>query len=403
MDDKCQFPRVFISFFLSGKRLTCLLKEDFSMTTSRPVSLLLLSLLLLLFSSCRKGDKDIFLCDLADPFECAKNNPDTWVWAEIEGMICRDGSGTGIGIRMQENEKNLVIFLEGGGACYNPTTCGGPSSFVQADFEDKMRNLGRTGIFDDKNVENPVQDWNIIYVPYCTGDLHAGTVENVTVPGVNGLSQFVGHRNMEKILALAGPRFLDADKVLLTGVSAGGLGTLFNFEQVANTFPDAEISLVDDSGPLLADDAVMTPCYQQLFRDLWGLDSILPPACTGCFGPAGDGLAEYMPFLSATYPDANFGLLSFQKDIVVRVYYSDGLNNCLGIEDIGGDLFQSGLLDLRDNTLIPTGKWSTFFPKGAYHTFLTSRSFFFFQETKGKSAAEFMGEVINGGVLQVSN
>ena len=38
------------------------------------------------------------------------------------------------------------------------------------------------GIFDFTNAANPVKDWSGVYVPYCTGDVHFGTADNVTIP-----------------------------------------------------------------------------------------------------------------------------------------------------------------------------------------------------------------------------
>ena len=33
------------------------------------------------------------------------------------------------------------------------------------------------GVFDDDNRRNPFKDWSKVFIPYCTGDLHAGSSE----------------------------------------------------------------------------------------------------------------------------------------------------------------------------------------------------------------------------------
>ena len=47
-----------------------------------------------------------------------------WTWVPVPGSHCRDGSATGFGINVNPASKNLMIFLEGGGACFNALTCG---------------------------------------------------------------------------------------------------------------------------------------------------------------------------------------------------------------------------------------------------------------------------------------
>ena len=62
--------------------------------------------------------------------------PGDWTWIPVDGAVCRDGSGTGFGVRPSATGSDkLVIYLEGGGACFNGTTCGiNPGSFGSAAF-----------------------------------------------------------------------------------------------------------------------------------------------------------------------------------------------------------------------------------------------------------------------------
>jgi hypothetical protein len=53
------------------------------------------------------------------PFLEVENNNQSENWYDIPGMICRDGSPTGIGYRVG-NPKKLAIYINGGGACFNP-------------------------------------------------------------------------------------------------------------------------------------------------------------------------------------------------------------------------------------------------------------------------------------------
>ena len=65
-------------------------------------------------------------------------------------------------------------------------------------------------MFNRGNARNPVKDWNFVYVPYCTGDVHLGTKDNGMVEGVDGAQHFVGRLNMKAFLNRIVPTFTDA-------------------------------------------------------------------------------------------------------------------------------------------------------------------------------------------------
>ena len=59
-------------------------------------------------------------------------------------------------------------------------------------------NSADSGVFDLDNPDNPVRDWTMVFMPYCTGDVHAGTRTNATAE-TWGL-WFDGHLNFARIL-----------------------------------------------------------------------------------------------------------------------------------------------------------------------------------------------------------
>src|SRR5690348_4731360 len=38
-----------------------------------------------------------------------------WTWVDFPEALCRDGSSTGIGVRLNPNSNKVAIYLEGGG------------------------------------------------------------------------------------------------------------------------------------------------------------------------------------------------------------------------------------------------------------------------------------------------
>src|SRR5262249_7224863 len=141
--------------------------------------------------------------------------------------VCRDGSEAGFFVHTGSANK-LLIYLEGGGACSNDHFCAyNPSNVNQSLSGDGSTVIGSafgvaatrqqpgvytggvpSGIFDFANTGNPVKDWNQVYVPYCTGDVHAGTKQNGVVPGtLTTPQQFVGSNNMELFMSHIVPTF----------------------------------------------------------------------------------------------------------------------------------------------------------------------------------------------------
>ncbi|HEX4434206.1 MAG TPA: pectin acetylesterase-family hydrolase, partial [Acidimicrobiales bacterium] len=128
-------------------------------------------------------------------------------WDFHQSGLCRDGSPAGFYAHFSTaSSTKLWIYLEGGGACDSATFCThNPANIAQV-FSGGAASQGQTiggslgfdgngfqqpyvasngyspGIFDFTNSANPFKDWNAVYVPYCTGDVHFGTVENVDIP-----------------------------------------------------------------------------------------------------------------------------------------------------------------------------------------------------------------------------
>lgn len=180
--------------------------------------------------------------------------PGQWTWVGFPEARCRDGSETGIGVRYGAGD-GLVIYFQGGGACFNSFTCtANPSKHDEGDFAG-VAAQANGGIFDG-GAGNPVGDWSFIFVPYCTGDVHAGSNADQAVPDVPGVQQFVGYRNVEAYLERIVPTFAGVEHVLVTGESAGGFGAAFNYDRIADAFPRTRVTLLDDSGPPLGARAV---------------------------------------------------------------------------------------------------------------------------------------------------
>ena len=64
-------------------------------------------------------------------------------------------------------ENKWVIDFIGGGACWNSYTCGKKQpTFIDSVEYIRKRASNAEGIYDHKNPNNPVKDWNHIIIPY---------------------------------------------------------------------------------------------------------------------------------------------------------------------------------------------------------------------------------------------
>ena len=296
--------------------------------------------------------------------------PGEWIYVEIDGMFCRDGSPAGVGIRYAENSDLLTLFFEGGGACFNSFTClANPSSVDQGSFDPGPYG----GLFDNQNPDNPFIDHNFVYFPYCTGDAFFGSNPSGDVPGGPQDQMFVGYDNMLIALERIVDTFPDPANVVATGVSGGGFGAAANYHTISTFFPNNDVVLIDDSGPIFRDE-YLEPCLQQQWRDIWGIDDSLPDDCPDCFGPEGGGLHFFYDYIEANYPNAPKGLISSHADNIISVFFGYGANNCNAFFP-SFPQFQEALYDLRDSKM-QGPSYGTFYKTGNTHTYLAGDEFY---------------------------
>lgn len=326
-----------------------------------------------------------------------------WTWTPIPGFTCGDGSGSGIGVRRGRQCNRIMIFLDGGTLCFDGQSC---NAFAN-DFNFDGAQFGNgpgAGVFYLGTTQNPFRQWTQVYVPNCTGDLHTGdTVQTINIGGVPTTLQLRGARNFSHIITYLKANFPDATEIALIGASGGSFGATFNFNQLSRAYPAIPKTLIADCGIMFEDDALFAPCLQQMWRDFWNVDANLPSGCATCFGANGDGLAQLYPYYPAALNQANYGLMCYNQDIILRLVLSKGYNNCpafSGLEMTGAEL-KAGLAALRDQVLIPAGRWGTFLPDGEDHTAINLTRFYTTQ-IGGVSMAQWTSEVLNGNFTHYS-
>jgi hypothetical protein len=316
----------------------------------------------------------------------------TWTYVPITGTQCMNGSSTGIGVNVGTSG-DLVVYLEGGGACFNTSTClsvAHPNGFGPQDFSSTISGY-TDGIFDRTDAKNPLKDATFVFVPYCTGDIHAGS----NASGFGGRKQ-VGYQNVGKDLDYIVPKSTPVSRVILTGSSAGGFGALFNFDRTQTAFGTKPVVLIDDSGPPLSD-TYLTPCLQSLTRTLWNLDAALPADCTACTGADGGGLGNAATYLAAKYQNDRLALITSTRDGVIRSFLGFGYPDCTtGGNPIPEPDYTTAITMLRDTTLAPHDNFRVWTIESGLHVWLVGRGSLSSEVSHGVTLADWITQMLDG-------
>jgi hypothetical protein len=312
----------------------------------------------------------------SDPFPASAGDG-SWQWVDVEGTQCMGGEQTGVYVRYsQSGNTNLGVYLYGGGACFNELTCG-----VAATTNPHPGDMGSKGIFEPRS-DNPLNDYNWITVPYCTGDVHAGQNEKRI-----GLKkrEFSGSENIKLIMEKAVSTFTEVGTVFVTGESAGGFGALAAYTNIRDNYPDARGVLMDDSGQVLADD-YLAACLVEEWRDVWNINANLPADCP-CNNDEGN-LASWWAYARQKYPQDSFSLISSVNDGVISAFFGFGQKNCSAVLPVGFNKMNEGL-----EALAATGVNIYMIP-GAGHTH-TSFDEFYTRVVDGVGMYQWIGQLID--------
>lgn len=181
---------------------------------------------------------------------------DQWSWVDFPASRCGGGTPTGIGVNPHAGATELVVYLQGGGSCASGASCWGPSptaanmeGFGAAEFATTQQ-LGYP-ILKRELAANPMRAMHMVFVPYCTGDLHggAGEADLAVGDGTTRHTYFQGGTDLDLFLERLVPTFPNLKRIVLAGTSAGGFGTYVGHDRFARAFAGVRIDAIDDSGP----------------------------------------------------------------------------------------------------------------------------------------------------------
>ena len=208
---------------------------------------------------------------------------------------------------------NLVIFLQGGGACW-PEFCSAAEDAGP---------LPAVGILDPALEGNPLADWDVAYLPYCDGSLFAGDVDrnlpsSLLGDGSEGPSYQRGLQNLTSALDVAAAEFPDPERIVLTGISGGAFGTIVALPLVRFYYPDAEILVFNDSGIGVAKEGD-TEFVETTLLEGWNASNMIPESCPDC--TSNGHVTRLLEYQLETDPNVTMSALSFSEDFVIATTF----------------------------------------------------------------------------------
>jgi hypothetical protein len=287
-----------------------------------------------------------------------------WLKFEPEGAVCANGSQYKYFINFSETSDNVVIFFEGGGLCWNYDDCANgrpfntecikepegtecirddyPSVYLHLDELEPLSALTEPlGVVNgDVPVDlaypmlssnpaiNPMADWNKVFITYCTGDTYLGNVVRTYVDpeGVGPDVEFhhKGHQNTLLVIEDLNRMFQRVPRMMVSGCSAGGLGSLTNYAFLRDGMDGAENAyLISDSGPVYpstlldGEPSHSTALYERV-RTVWDVDSTIDSLPVGSERILAD-FGEINAVLAEAFPNDRLSMSMFERDYNVTV------------------------------------------------------------------------------------
>lgn len=304
--------------------------------------------------------------------------------------------------------KDLVIYFEGGGACWDGMSC----SFPIAGLPPQVPQLfvpqvppgsdpsTYDGIFRAGDAGNPVQEWDMVYIPYCTGDIHSGSatktytsVGNAALgiaPGTPITIQHRGFDNFMVVMDWVRKNFKDPKRVLVAGSSAGGYGASINFPWVARAYPRSHLYVLAD-----ASQGVTTPAWDanEPGRGSWNMQ--LAPWVFGN-DAASVASGDLLRKGAKAHPHAKVSQFTTQADGVqvafyglMKQFYGPGGSCATPAVD-----WNQQMLDRLQSYATDIGNFRYYLAEGTYHTNLRS-PLFYSESSTGTAYSDWVSAMLS--------
>jgi hypothetical protein len=200
----------------------------------------------------------------------------------------------------------LLVYYQGGGACWDSLTCSVPVCDNSVTPGDNP-NGASSGFANLNDTRNPFRDWNIVFVSYCSCDVHFGDAAQDYPPHV----EHRGYQNSRIVEKWAREHFVNPDQVFVTGSSAGAYGAWFNAPLHHEVWPASRFQVLADAG-----NGVITTDFLQNEFNNWDFRKNIPPTIPGVLESIDDGtgIVGYTKAVTSFFPHTRWAHFSAAFD-----------------------------------------------------------------------------------------
>ncbi|WOL10115.1 pectin acetylesterase 9 isoform X4 [Canna indica] len=238
--------------------------------------------------------------------------------AASTGAVCLDGSppayhlhrGSGAGAR------NWLLQFEGGGWCNDVASCAERSRTRRGSTRYMNTLEVFSGILSNDSTMNPdFYNWNRVKLRYCDGASFGGDSQYNDSTTV---LYFRGQRIWRAIILDLIPKgLIQAEKVLLSGCSAGGLATFLHCDNLTKFLPEtATVKCMSDAGFFLdVRDISGNNTIESFFKSLVTLQGVQKSLNQNCTSSADFAYQCFFPQYALAYIKTPYFILNSAYDV----------------------------------------------------------------------------------------
>jgi Pectinacetylesterase len=240
-------------------------------------------------------------------------------WKRIEpGGRTRTARGEPYAFWVRRGDaRRLMLFFQEGGGCFSYEMCAPGSRFFDDAVDASDDPSGEGGVLDQRDPRNPFRDHTTVFIPSATGDVHWGDARVRYRAGSQRID--VEHRGFVNAMAAVRWAFRHVPNprsVLVTGCSAGSVGSAAFAPYVIRRYPHARVTQLGDSLAFVFDgpvDLSNIRAYANMPRWIAAVRALRPGRHT---------MADYYVAIARQYPDATFAQINHASDAVQREFYA---------------------------------------------------------------------------------
>lgn len=298
--------------------------------------------------------------------------------------ICGDGSDYVFWeLEGAPDNNNLLVLIEGGGACWDEFTCSlGTGSTSIAGNRDP--GINPKGVLNIENELNPFKDWNMVFVPFCTADIHWG---NKTVSYNDKLTvHHNGYNNLMSVLDWITESYGLIDTMFVTGESAGSYGSRLFAINAMEEYADSDtrfIHLSDSANGVIAKRWLLSS-----FNN-WGAYEIRPDWIPEIYNEPLENLDMQVVDAAVAnfYPQHTFAEFNSYGDVVQKMFYTI----MGGLPWTWTDQMWNNVSDLQ----VMAENYRSYTLRGDSHTIMKNSNFYVANES-GTPFIDWIKDLVDG-------